>query len=517
MKKTLTLFISALLIGTSSHSLAQAALSFDPQFNSGTPHSSTFNYVYHNNSGRMRQLNDSMYVYFKSTNNGTDLIQSDVFGKIIHASGAVTEFVVFSQTDTTNQFADYKITDLITNGSDGSFFIIKNKGGYEVKVTALICNPALLPANPWSLNTSFGTAGTFTIGTTISLSEAMGVYTSNGLVLFAHKPGMSKTDLYRIILDDSNGGSFSEATITSAGLDEYHRIRDVIAINDTTFAVADDFHDYNLNTTTSWYEFTIQPRVWKVTLSNNTPGFTAVGVNYTSNFEEKNMNRIFFDSQGKLWVLGTNKIAGQFGWSYRGYVKGFYNFATTVSSQTTAISPAMIGSSTTYSFTDIKESPFASGEYLLSGSADMGMVARFIPDAPDGATITPVFISNTTLNLYSVNWIYCTPSSGGNASNSKVVFNSGNIVPVLGRLIPSAPLSVEMIEDTHLLIYPNPMNNQLQIQSSENTEISIRSLDGSLLYKGTINGEATIDVSNFASGIYFVQTANGTTYKVIKN
>lgn len=517
MKKTLTFFITALLIGASSHSLAQAALSFDPQFNSGTPHSSTFNYVYNSNSGRMRQLNDSMYVYFKSTNNGSDLIQSDVFGKIIHASGAVTEFVVFSQTDTTNQFENFMITDLIPNGSDGSFFVIKNKNGYEVNVTELTCNPTLLPANPWSLNTNFGTAGTFTIGTTIYASKAMGVKTSNGLVLFAEKPGMSKTDLSRIILDVSNGGSFTEATITSAGLDEYHRIRDVVAINDTTFAVADDFHDYNLNTTTSWFEYTIQPRVWKVTLSNNTPGFTTVDVNYTSNYEEKNMKKIFFDSQGRLWVLGTNKIGGQFGWNYRGYVKGFYNFATTISAQTPAISPAMIGASTTYSFTDIKESPFAAGEYLLSGSADMGMVARFIPDTPDEATITPVFISNTTLNLTSVNWIYCTPSSGGNASNSKVVFNSGTFIPSLGRLVPSAPLSVEMFEDAHLMIHPNPMNDQLQIQSSENTEISIRSLDGSLLYKGTINGEATIDVSNFASGIYFVQTANGTTHKVIKN
>jgi hypothetical protein len=309
-----------------------------------------------------------------------------------------------------------------------------------------------------------------------------------------------------------------DATITSAGLDEYHKIRDVIAINDSTFAVADDFHDYNLNTSTSWYEYTIQPRVWKVTLTNNTPGFTAVGVNYTSNFVERNMNRIFFDSQGKLWVLGTNKIPGQFGWSYRGYVKGFYNFATTVSTQTNAISPAMIGSSTTYSFTDIKENPFTPGEYLVSGSTDMGMVARFKPFVSEGElNFTPVFISDNTLNLYSVNWIYTTPISGGNASNSKVVFNSGTFIPTLGRLVPSSPLSAEIIEDEQLTIYPNPVHNLLKIQSTENTEIAIRSLDGTTVFTGVINGEASVDVSALAAGVYLIQTAHGKTYKFIKN
>ena len=73
---------------------------------------------------------------------------------------------------------------------------------------------------------------------------------------------------------------------------------------------------------------------------------------------------------------------------------------------------------------------------------------------------------------------------------------------------------VEQISDFEL--YPNPVLDQLTIQSSTEGVVSIYTIDGLCLGIYQINEEnTTIDLSSFASGIYLIQNGE-TTFRVLK-
>jgi len=78
------------------------------------------------------------------------------------------------------------------------------------------------------------------------------------------------------------------------------------------------------------------------------------------------------------------------------------------------------------------------------------------------------------------------------------------------------------IEDNlvdEMLIYPNPVNNQLNVvyKNYENLTISIVNLQGQTLYVCRPEGEMTrIDMAGMAKGIYFVQLTDGKTVRFEK-
>ncbi len=69
-------------------------------------------------------------------------------------------------------------------------------------------------------------------------------------------------------------------------------------------------------------------------------------------------------------------------------------------------------------------------------------------------------------------------------------------------------------KEDNLVLYPNPANNKVNIQSSEKIRnIVVYSIAGEKVYTTSVNEqEASIDTHLFASGIYFIQleTTNGT-------
>jgi hypothetical protein len=57
--------------------------------------------------------------------------------------------------------------------------------------------------------------------------------------------------------------------------------------------------------------------------------------------------------------------------------------------------------------------------------------------------------------------------------------------------------------DTKVILYPNPVQNQLQIESSEPLQFILRTIEGRDLIQANINkGENNIDFSKIAQGIY---------------
>lgn len=65
----------------------------------------------------------------------------------------------------------------------------------------------------------------------------------------------------------------------------------------------------------------------------------------------------------------------------------------------------------------------------------------------------------------------------------------------------------EQKNESSLLFYPNPTQNQLTVEAVENTQILIYTSTGELVYSTVASSNKTVlDVSDFANGIYFLQT-----------
>lgn len=66
-------------------------------------------------------------------------------------------------------------------------------------------------------------------------------------------------------------------------------------------------------------------------------------------------------------------------------------------------------------------------------------------------------------------------------------------------------------------IYPNPSNGLFTIELNETTQVIITSILGNVLFKSTLDaGKQTLDIKNYANGIYFVQLAQDGKLQTIK-
>jgi hypothetical protein len=68
----------------------------------------------------------------------------------------------------------------------------------------------------------------------------------------------------------------------------------------------------------------------------------------------------------------------------------------------------------------------------------------------------------------------------------------------------------EQIGASNILLYPNPSNTLISIQSDQNCELTIFSTDGKTIANHLVDGNLTLDVSAYRNGNYlFVFRANG--------
>lgn len=72
-------------------------------------------------------------------------------------------------------------------------------------------------------------------------------------------------------------------------------------------------------------------------------------------------------------------------------------------------------------------------------------------------------------------------------------------------------------KNNEIRIFPNPTNNILNITLLKSTQINIINVLGEIVYTQTAEaGTTSINVSNLSKGVYFVQTANATSIKFVK-
>lgn len=90
-----------------------------------------------------------------------------------------------------------------------------------------------------------------------------------------------------------------------------------------------------------------------------------------------------------------------------------------------------------------------------------------------------------------------------------------------GESSPAGPVSVQVTvsidenNEVAFVVYPNPAENYVMIESIKEAEVSIYSINGQMVSSQTINeGTNTIDVSNLNAGMYFMQV-NETMVKIV--
>jgi phosphatidylserine/phosphatidylglycerophosphate/cardiolipin synthase-like enzyme len=80
-------------------------------------------------------------------------------------------------------------------------------------------------------------------------------------------------------------------------------------------------------------------------------------------------------------------------------------------------------------------------------------------------------------------------------------------------------ISVEEHTSVELTLYPNPVNTELTIVSSETEMIQFKiiSFEGKVVREGQIQGWTTVDCADLSSGIYTITTNDGGASKFVKN
>lgn len=114
------------------------------------------------------------------------------------------------------------------------------------------------------------------------------------------------------------------------------------------------------------------------------------------------------------------------------------------------------------------------------------------------------------LGIYTVILnLYCSQASGNTES---LEFVKG-----IDKIIVDQVLSTQKITQKTVKFYPNPTVNQLFIETDFATQAQLLDITGRLLQTLVLNnGVNTIDLSTYPAGIYFVQSPDFKTLKVVK-
>jgi hypothetical protein len=116
------------------------------------------------------------------------------------------------------------------------------------------------------------------------------------------------------------------------------------------------------------------------------------------------------------------------------------------------------------------------------------------------------------------------------SDTGKIVFSNSSIVILddtdfpfpyplasIRKMLVSNYVSIDKSEIENIKIYPNPVQDFLQIQNPihDNMRAEIFSISGKSLYKAEFEGDKQIDISSLLSGTYLIKI-NNTFYKFTK-
>lgn len=99
--------------------------------------------------------------------------------------------------------------------------------------------------------------------------------------------------------------------------------------------------------------------------------------------------------------------------------------------------------------------------------------------------------------------------AAGNSTNANGIAQFDGVIP--------EPTAIdELISESLLSVYPNPVATNLTIAAVPNGTVQIHNLIGELVYKGFVNNTFSLNVSEWETGIYLVSVVSEKTRSVVK-
>lgn len=537
-------------------------LVFDNTFNNGNPNLDNFPlnlgtaYSY-SDFGRMKKLNDSVFVYFVNMVNWTDeSYSSNAIAVISHNDGTVENHFVYSGN---YSFAggnpeDGFITDIITNPSNGHVYVVRN-GIYLDGATNRRCvvingyqyvsNGPSFPTIPnWGINAS---------GVAQILLSNTDVYGAKGTVLFGY-PYLASTAGANVAISSviSNGQGVSTTIITSNVPGLYSQVADIVAVSNSEVYIADNAFTYSSGV----YNDNARILNWIPTsnaLNNtygNSNGIATISWNTqtNTNFVQDQIKRIHYIDNGgtdyaKLLVTGISRenIGAQYT-PVHGKVTRLNNNGTL--DNTFALNGTFAPNFSTDRFrtyfTDIDIemdiTGGAEGSYYISGGGSVSTS----PNDPSECFLLAIdangqietgkgnngFLFETTDYSEIVETIII---PGATSLQDKFVFNGMRVInpdpqmyqqeTAIGRLVWGNNVGIDEFGLQNLVnVYPNPTSSIINIEIKESSNIKIVNLLGATVATQQLNaGNNIIDVSNLVSGVYFIHSSNGERVKFVKD
>lgn len=320
--KKLVLFIVITILSVQV-TLSQQDLVFDNIYNNGSSYYDNYSSNYPDYQittyGRMKKLNDSVFVYFINAANYTsNIIHTEVRAVINHSNGTTNHLTVYSEDVSVSPGSenDYFFTDVITNGSNGQLFLVRNglwddNGSTRqcIRVYGFVYTAAgtITTINNWGDN---GSGVTQILGLGLSFSNAKGsLIGNNPCIAFSENSFNSNQISFTALGNNGVYGTF--VTITANQTNTFSSVADITAVSASEVYIADNSFTYL--PTTQNYSDNARILKWNPTgfaLDNTYGGgdgiVTLPWSSWTGNSSnvQDNISRILYDG-GKLLVAGS--------------------------------------------------------------------------------------------------------------------------------------------------------------------------------------------------------------------
>lgn len=137
---------------------------------------------------------------------------------------------------------------------------------------------------------------------------------------------------------------------------------------------------------------------------------------------------------------------------------------------------------------------------------------EFSKDGQTFNTIGNVAATNMKAQPKSYSFIHTSPVSGNNYYRLKIIDKDGKYTWSSVRIVTVNANSVK--------VFPNPFHDQLNIASNGTATVTLYDVEGRLLLKQALTGNATLHIHDLAKGMYMVKVTEGSnthSYKVYKD
>ncbi|MEM9548648.1 MAG: T9SS type A sorting domain-containing protein [Bacteroidota bacterium] len=124
----------------------------------------------------------------------------------------------------------------------------------------------------------------------------------------------------------------------------------------------------------------------------------------------------------------------------------------------------------------------------------------------DWATIDFIRGKGNSSQFQSYGYIHNAPNNGINYYRLKQIDFDGNF-----NYSPITSIDLGKNNSSNFNVFPNPAENVVYIRAQEPSEVSIYSIDGSLIHKEHLTEELSLDVSQLHAGVYYIRI--GTEFK----